>query len=414
MVKNPYPFKKLNNNSKIALNVMQANVHDLKGMIEIYEARRVLLIVNAEQEVDEVCRGERHKTIHLERLASFDREAKALIAKASKLQQVSMAVFGAGDDTNQARREAFKRIPVDDFSPLNDIKEGDQRIAAFNKMIDEELARCGNNCQHSVNDLTHPHFHSPYDYNQLIEGDKLKPRLIYETLDRLMYAILSPTEYKGLFFRKTDEKVKKWDKKWRQIRIEGRVGMLRVLQVLLPLMDLKSLRTGIYIKDKDVFFGKRKEDIAKEAGLSPSRVTTALRNLEITKILFKADPSRQPKDQDEKTGEWKGFAHIRKFTTNLFEYLGLGDKLAKTRDPAEQKRQYAKEMHERKEGLLSWQDEAFEKEIDQAEKTLMQAQIKEAAKDTSGVRKDAFIDAVKSKSDKPNGSLFQAILTSDT
>lgn len=358
-----YPHKHINDYGRRSVQAVQSVSPDLTKMQFVIDGRRKFLVINAKRDVNLYCEGNRKITIHLTRLENFDKEADKLIQQAHDYHNAIKEIFGDADavDKNKDRRDAFNRIEMSKFKALG-LLEDDERIAVFNRLIDEELAKKCNNCNHTVNDLLNSDFISPFDYNP--ENKRKLPQLIFEAMDRLTYAVLQPSKYKALFFHQTDTETDRWGEKVRQMREEGRVGMLRTLYVFLKHTDLKSLRIWVFNTKKNEWWGLSIAKIAEKANLSISRVETALRNLEKLGIIHKTE---KQKCEQKGNGSWRGFPKVRKFTELLFNTLGLERKLLKHRDPEKYETMlsaYEKEQQlkiERREA-----DEKVEKEISSA------------------------------------------------
>lgn len=341
-----HPYKHINDYGKRSVQAVQNVAPDVVKMSAVRTSRRKMLVQNAVKEMHEFEEGRRKRTPHLTRLENFDKRVADLFSQANNYHAILKDLFGDGhEDEHEDRRAAFNRIPIELFKALDDC-EGDERIRMMNTMIDEEMERKGNRCNHSLKDLYNNGIVHQHDYNP--EGKRLLPRIIWDALDRLSYAILFPSKYKKLFFHKTDEKVARWGKKMRQIRTDGRVGMLRVLTVLLEHTDLKSLRSGHFNKDDGSLSGIRVGTIAKRSNMAVSRVKTALRNLEETQIIHDTDGGKKQQREEDEDGNWKGFAIVRVFKTHLFEQLGMSDTLARHRNPEEYQKQIDKNERQKK------------------------------------------------------------------
>lgn len=248
-------------------------------------------------------------------------------------------------EEREAKEQAILLIPQSRLMGLHklSLEAQEQRL---NELIAEygELSKNG----FSANLLNMPGHYAGYLVGEAVEkdGSKVRPFIIHEMIDRLIYAALYPASFKSLFFRPTAKNkesgerklCKRWNDRWRQMRTEGRLGMVKVMIVLLYRTDvLHSLRAGIRHKD-GTFSGipisdpKTGKGIAELAGMSRSAVNTALASLVELNILY---PGKQPRDSFQNPTDadirFKGLPVVRKFHLNLIFRLGLADKWRRER-----------------------------------------------------------------------------------
>lgn len=247
-------------------------------------------------------------------------------------------------EEREAKERAILLIPQSRLMGLHKLS-----LEAQEQHLNELIAEYGALSKNgfSANLLNMPGHYASYLVNENREkdGSKARPIIIHEMIDRLIYAALHPESFKSLFFRPTAKNkegerklCKRWNDRWRQMRTEGRLGMVKVMIVLLYRTDvLHSLRAGIRHKDGK-FSGipisdpKTGKGIAELAGMSRSAVNTALASLVEMNILY---PGKQPRDSFQNPTDadirFKGLPVVRKFHLNLIFRLGLADKWRRER-----------------------------------------------------------------------------------
>lgn len=297
-------------------------------MEAVARSRRIMLVKNAKSDTNLYLKGKRKKTIHLDRLENFDKKVSASLENAKNFHLAKNKMSHSLFRGDLKRKSAFFRLSISSFSGLNHLSKK-PKYDFINSLIDEEMGKriTGNKCESSIKGLESPGIVSPYDFKQ--KGDVRRPPILIEAIDRLLFASLYPVEFNTLFFHSVTKKSKRWGKKKRLMRIEGRISMVQVLAHLLLVTDIKSLRSGVYNPVNKQFWGLSRKKLAKKTGLPLSRVKTALHNLVSLGILHK---SKQRREKEE-NGDFKGLPVVRVFTTKLFIALGLGTRLKEQRNP---------------------------------------------------------------------------------
>lgn len=274
------------------------------------------------------------------------------------------------DDEKEALINSFMRVPANDLLGIRKLSD-DDKLSKLDALVSESLSKSkGNGCDHNkerfIDDIAHL---SPYDtrqssdfYGSPLRNDnrkhgKRRKEIIYQLIDRLIFAATIPDKNYSIFFKKTDNKVASRGDWYRLIRSEGREGMIKVMIFMLLYTDIKSLRVGVPTNyDKTEYSGISIANIAKHTGLSESRVRTAIRNLEdtgflnatclykdklddngkpvvndktgkVVKILVKTTQYREKKAD----GSWFGLAVVRTWTKKLFESVALDERGANER-----------------------------------------------------------------------------------
>lgn len=233
------------------------------------------------------------------------------------------------DATPEERAErtaALLKIPPSEFTGF-DALSPDQQDAELLRLVDLHGAGSKNG-GYSDSLLNMPGLVNPHTTGKHkdIDGKRRRTLLQWEMIDRLIYAALNPSKYQHIFFHQTDKNVHRWGKNRRQMRSEGRLAMVRVLIVLILRLDInKSLRSGVYNPETDMFEGIPRAKIAEWAGISTHAVKDVLENLVKLHILY---PGKQPRESYPGTGaddpiKYKGLPVVRRFTLLLIAGLSL-------------------------------------------------------------------------------------------
>ncbi len=250
-------------------------------------------------------------------------------------------------EEREAKMNAILLIPMAEFRHFDRLSPNEQENKLAT-LIEQHGKVSGNGF--SKNLLNIPGWASPHFTGDLKEtdGSNRRPQFVHEMIDRIIYAALHPASFRDIFFRPTDfvdskrkkrKKCQRWNAEWRQIRSEGRMGIVRVLMVLLPAMDFKaSLRAGKRSPD-GTFKGIPIEQIAEAAGMSRQSVNTALKTLVDNELLYRGKQAReqyQETDEDgKKQDKWKGLPVVRRFSEKLISALGLGKRWLIERNKAQ-------------------------------------------------------------------------------
>lgn len=232
----------------------------------------------------------------------------------------------ATPEERAGRTAALLRIPPSEFIGFDRLSP-DEQDAELLRLV--ELHGAGSkNGGFADNLLNMPGLVNPHTTGKGvdIDGKRRRTLLQWEMIDRLIYAALHPEKYQHIFFHRTGKTVQRWGKNMRQMRSEGRLAMVRVLIVLILRLDVKkSLRSGIYNPDTDMFEGIPRAKIAEWAGISAHSVKDVLENLVKLEILF---PGKQPRESYPGTSEdepikYKGLPVVRRFKPTLIAGLSL-------------------------------------------------------------------------------------------
>lgn len=231
-------------------------------------------------------------------------------------------------ESQSAKIRAFMRIPVDELMGIRKLDKADRlvRLAELMTEYDKQGNRCGHNPLHFAEDGRVSPYDSGSSFDEDIGGKRL-PQVIYETIDRLIEAVLNPADYKLLFFKATNKVVARWNEAMRQHRSDGREGMIKVLITLLKSWHPRSMRSGLFDKATGKMSGISIATLARWSGLTESRVTTALRLLEDHNILFRGKQRRDKKDD----GSMLGLPVVRVFQPFLWSQLKLNRRLTNER-----------------------------------------------------------------------------------
>ncbi len=259
-------------------------------------------------------------------MVHLNRHLTVLTKKAEIFEATRTDLLGqcSSDEEREFLLGQIMLVPAKEFARLRKL-EATNRTKALREILDEYKPGNGG---HDKNHFDRSDFFSPYDAGEKTDylGLKRRPHIIYEVIDRLLYAVLHPEDNKALFFRRTHYKVQKWDSWMRQIRSEGRESMIKVLITLLQNWNPRRMISGIEQAGK--WIGLSVNEIARRSGLSFSRTKEALRNLERTDILWSG---KQKRIFDRVTQKWRGYTVVRAFKPTLFQALKVDEKVWKAR-----------------------------------------------------------------------------------
>ena len=268
--------------------------------------------------------------------ANFGEATKRRLDRHVKLRCKEAVIYNVGkqeilagcqtDGDRQRLLEQYLRVPQFELNGLRKLPK-EQRIPRLQALLETYKPGNGGHDKHHIDRTNYGY--SPYDFDQKQDhlGLKRRPHFIYETIDKLLLAVLFPEHHRDLFFHKTQYHVSRWGGCSRQIRSEGRESMLKVLIVLLLNFNPRRMISGIR-NDDGTWRGLEIEELARRAELSYSRVKEALRNLERLNVLWEG---KQKREKDNETGQWRGFAVVRSFKFSLFFSLKMTKKLDKAR-----------------------------------------------------------------------------------
>ena len=248
--------------------------------------------------------------------------------QAESVLQTSKKLFG--DVSAEGLDEKFSqimRIPQEEFIRFNTLPE-EEREATLLSLMDQYGAgtKNGGFAKAELNMQGFYHNAHMLGDRQEKDGSKRRPQFIHELISRLIYGCIHPEKFKEVFFQRTQNVVKKWGKKCRQMRSEGRFAMIRVLIVLLPYLDFKrSLRIGYTDKQSGEFLGICRKEIAKRAGISLESVKNAIHALEEQCLIHKGKQRREKVERNGVPG-FKGLAVVRCVSANLIVRLGLSER----------------------------------------------------------------------------------------
>jgi hypothetical protein len=230
------------------------------------------------------------------------------------------------DEEKEQLLKQYLRVPQHEINGLRKLSQ-DERVPRLLALMAHYKPGNGGHDKHHIDRTNYGY--NPYDLEQKKDhlGLSRRPQFIYETIDKLLLAVLFPERWRSLFFHKTRYHVAKWKDCSRQIRSEGRESMLKVLIVLLLNFNARRMISGIR-NDDGSWRGLEIDEIARRAEISYSRVKEALRNLEALNILW---VGKQKREKDKDSDQWRGFAVVRAFKFTLFAGLKLSEKLAKAR-----------------------------------------------------------------------------------
>ncbi len=333
-------FYKRLNEKRLRQNLIRAGATLDTGKLD-RTYRGVIREVNIREQIHRDYRSQYGRKPSDKILADLERQRRKLTKLYENLKQAQQGIHqtknrlfnGCTPEEMEAKMQAILNVPLEKFRNFDSLEPEEQERRLMNLM--EEYGSVSGN-SYTGNMLLIPDFLSPYILNDEKEqdGSKRRPQFVHEMIDRILYAALYPAQFKALFFRPTkiinketkERKVcKRWHDTHRQIRAEGRLGMVKVLIVLLYRIDFAaSLRSGIRHRDGS-FSGVPISDIMEQTGLSRSSVNTAIKTLVDLDLLHSSDgkqPYERYKDADGNTC-YKGLPVVRCFKLNLIHRLGL-------------------------------------------------------------------------------------------
>lgn len=265
----------------------------------------------------------------IKRQAKLAQRYHRIISKqAESVLTTTKKLFGnLSADELDLKFKQIMRIPQDEFVKFNDMEPQERETRLLELM--DQYGQGTKNGDFAAAELNMQGFyHDSHILNTKHEkdGSLRRPQFVHEMISRLIYGCIHPEKSKEIFFLRTTKIVKKWGKKQRQMRAEGRFAMVRTLIVLLPHLDFKrSMRIGYRDRQTGKFSGISRAEIAKRAGISLESVKGAIKALEDQCLIHKG---KQPREEVERNGVpgYKGLAVVRCVSANLIVRLGLGER----------------------------------------------------------------------------------------